>query len=100
MIEFRKVSKEYFGKAAIDSVSFRIGSGTACGYIGPNGAGKTTTAKIIVGLERPDSGEVDVSSHLETPILNDKKENSRTALRISKSEIGYVPESADRKSVV
>ncbi len=94
MIEFRKVSKEYFGKTAIDSVSFRIDSGTACGYIGPNGAGKTTTAKIIVGLERPDSGEVDVSSNSETIISNGKTEDSRSTVRISKSEIGYVPESA------
>ncbi len=82
MIEFEKVTKKYSDKSAIDSISFRIESGTACGYIGPNGAGKTTTAKIIVGLEKPDSGQVRLIG----------KETDR-ATADTTSHIGYIPES-------
>ena len=81
MIEFERVTKEYSGKTAIDSISFCINSGTACGYIGPNGAGKTTTARIIVGLEKPNSGGVRVLAELQNQDSGARK------------TIGYVPES-------
>jgi len=81
MIEFERVTKEYSGKTAIDSISFRIDSGIACGYIGPNGAGKTTTAKIIVGIEKPDCGDIKVRGQVR---------NLDSGIR---NEIGYVPES-------
>jgi len=92
MIEFIKVSKSFSGKTALDSVSIRIDSGTACGYIGPNGAGKTTTAKIITGLEKPDSGEVNVISDLDG---NSKFKIPRKGSfgQNLKLRIGYVPES-------
>ena len=93
MIEFEKVTKKYSGKTAIDSISFHIKSGTACGYIGPNGAGKTTTAKIIVGLENQNSGEVRVSTESDEAKLNDRPSLSNFRLRSTKPVIGYVPES-------
>jgi ABC-2 type transport system ATP-binding protein len=93
MIEFKNVTKKYSGKTAIDSVSFRIESGTACGYIGPNGAGKTTTAKIIAGLEKADSGEFKLilESGLEFSI--NPGDNSKSKIRNPNILIGYVPES-------
>ncbi len=81
MIEFKNITKEYAGRKALDSISFCIKSGSACGYIGPNGAGKTTTARILTGLESPTSGEVIV--------LGEKLITSRTDIR---RMVGYVPE--------
>jgi ABC-2 type transport system ATP-binding protein len=81
MIEFIGVTKTYSERVALKSVSFTVERGTACGYIGPNGAGKTTTAKIIVGLESPDSGEV--------KIFNESPRRDSNILNL----IGYVPES-------
>ena len=82
MIEFKNVTKSYAGNVALDSISFKVDRGTACGYIGPNGAGKTTTARIIVGLEKPGSGRVIV-------VDRDAAQDGEYI----KSRVGYVPES-------
>ncbi|WP_375422821.1 alpha/beta fold hydrolase [uncultured Friedmanniella sp.] len=46
------------GFRAVDGVSFSAGPGQVVGLLGPNGAGKTTTMRMLVGLIRPDAGEV------------------------------------------
>ena len=46
------------GFRAVDDVSFAAGAGQVVGLLGPNGAGKTTTMRMLVGLIRPDAGEV------------------------------------------
>ena len=46
------------GFRAVDGVSFRAERGQVVGLLGPNGAGKTTTLRMVVGLIRPDAGEV------------------------------------------
>jgi ABC-2 type transport system ATP-binding protein len=93
MIEFSNVTKVYSGKPAIDCVSLRIDRGTACGYIGPNGAGKTTTAKIIAGLEMPDSGEFKLTFESGQEFSSGRDDNSKSKIRNPKFLIGYVPES-------
>jgi lipopolysaccharide export system ATP-binding protein len=50
--------KTYAGRAVVRGVSLEIGAGEIVGLLGPNGAGKTTTFSIVVGLVRPDAGEV------------------------------------------
>lgn len=48
-----------FGKVrALAGVGFEIAPGEVFGYLGPNGAGKTTTLRSVLGLVRPDAGEV------------------------------------------
>ncbi len=81
-IEFINVGKKFAETAALDSVSFKIEKGTACGYIGPNGAGKTTTARIIVGLEKADVGTVRVAGV-----------NASLGGASIQRQVGYVPES-------
>ncbi|GAA3579715.1 alpha/beta fold hydrolase [Microlunatus spumicola] len=51
------------GFRAVDGVSFRAERGQVVGLLGPNGAGKTTSLRMVVGLIRPDSGEVWVEGH-------------------------------------
>ena len=46
------------GLRAVDGVSFRAERGQVVGLLGPNGAGKTTSLRMVVGLIRPDEGEV------------------------------------------
>jgi len=53
-----KLVKEYRGRRVVNSVSISVASGEIVGLLGPNGAGKTTTFNIVVGLVRPDEGEV------------------------------------------
>ncbi len=50
--------KRYRRQQAVDGVSFTVGRGEVLGLLGPNGAGKTTVIKMLLGLVRPDAGEV------------------------------------------
>lgn len=50
--------KKYGPKTVVDSVSLAVDQGEIVGLLGPNGAGKTTTFYSIVGLIKPDSGQV------------------------------------------
>ena len=51
-----KTYKEGF--RAVDGISFRAEPGQVVGLLGPNGAGKTTVIRMLVGLIRPDAGEI------------------------------------------
>ncbi len=57
-LETKDLVKNYNRKRVVDDVSLKVESGNVVGLLGPNGAGKTTTFYMIVGLIRPDSGEV------------------------------------------
>jgi ABC-2 type transport system ATP-binding protein len=50
--------KRYRRQPAVDGVSFTVGRGEVMGLLGPNGAGKTSVIKMLLGLVRPDAGEV------------------------------------------
>ena len=53
-----KIAKNYGGRQVVRDVSVQITRGEVVGLLGPNGAGKTTSFYMIVGLVRPDSGQV------------------------------------------
>ena len=61
-------------KKAINDVSFRINKGEIFGFLGPNGAGKTTTQKVIIGLLKQYTGNVELLGrnlkHWKTDIYN------------------------------
>jgi ABC-2 type transport system ATP-binding protein len=50
--------KRYGRRQAVDGVGLTVGRGEVLGLLGPNGAGKTTVIKMLLGLVRPDAGEV------------------------------------------
>lgn len=50
--------KRYRRRTVVDGVSVRVEQGTCVGLLGPNGAGKTTTFYMVVGMIRPDAGDV------------------------------------------
>nr|PZN32157.1 MAG: ABC transporter [Actinomycetota bacterium] len=54
------LKKTYGGNVALDGLSFEIPAGQVTGFLGPNGAGKTTTFRSLLGLTRPDDGEMEV----------------------------------------
>src|SRR5216683_2034126 len=56
MIEVRDLAKRYGPKVAVDHLSFTVEPGRVTGFLGPNGAGKSTTMRLILGLDRPNSG--------------------------------------------
>jgi ABC-2 type transport system ATP-binding protein len=61
MIEARGLVKHYRSTLAVDNLSFDVRPGTVTGFLGPNGAGKSTTMRMIMGLDRPDTGQVRIS---------------------------------------
>lgn len=50
--------KAYRGRRVVDGVAIQVAQGEIVGLLGPNGAGKTTTFNIVVGVIRPDQGQV------------------------------------------
>jgi ABC-2 type transport system ATP-binding protein len=58
MIEIRNLTKTYGAVTAVDDLTVTIRPGRVTGFLGPNGAGKSTTMRAIVGLDRPDAGDV------------------------------------------
>lgn len=53
-----EVSKAFSGVPAVDGASFTLLQGQTLGVVGESGSGKTTLARMIVGVEKPDSGEL------------------------------------------
>jgi len=57
-LEMAGITKSFPGVRALDSVSLRVRPGEVMALMGENGAGKSTLMKILVGLYRPDGGEI------------------------------------------
>ena len=57
-IDARNLVKRYKGRTVVDGVSISARCGETVGILGPNGAGKTTSFYMIVGLVRPNAGQV------------------------------------------
>jgi ABC-2 type transport system ATP-binding protein len=61
VIKVSNLTKFYGDFKALDSVSFSVDKGWVYGYLGPNGSGKTTTIRTMLGLLRPNEGEVQLA---------------------------------------
>ena len=60
VIDVKDISKAYGNKLLFENLSFSLPPAGIVGVIGPNGAGKTTLFRMIMGLEKPDSGSFEV----------------------------------------
>jgi ABC-2 type transport system ATP-binding protein len=58
MITVSGLTRQYGKRLAVDDMTFDVAAGRVTGFVGPSGAGKSTTMRMMVGLTRPDSGEV------------------------------------------
>jgi lipopolysaccharide export system ATP-binding protein len=84
-IHTRDLVKSYSNRTVVDHVSIEVKQGEIVGLLGPNGAGKTTTFYMVVGLIRPDVGDV----YLDT--LNITK---LPMFKRAQMGIGYLPQEA------
>jgi len=79
-IEIKEVSASFGENEVLKDINLSLDVGTFLGIMGPNGGGKTTLLKIILGLIKPDKGEVKVLGRI--PEQN-------------RDKIGYVPQYSD-----
>jgi ATP-binding cassette ChvD family protein len=91
VIEARHLTKGFDGRVLIEDLNFSLPRNGIVGIIGPNGVGKTTLFKTIVGLEKPDSGEVKVG---ETVMLS-YVDQSRSGLDPNKTVWEVVSDGLD-----
>ncbi|MGW0626721.1 CocE/NonD family hydrolase [Streptomyces sp. NPDC002758] len=69
-LQITDLSKRYARSSdryAVRELSFRVEKGQVLGLLGPNGAGKTTTLRMLMGLIKPDGGEIRVFGHAIRP---------------------------------
>jgi lipopolysaccharide export system ATP-binding protein len=79
------LTKSYGRRVVVRDVSLEIRQGEVVGLLGPNGAGKTTTFYMVVGLTRPDSGEV---------WLGEEDITTEPMYMRARAGIGYLPQEA------
>ncbi len=91
VIDFTNVTKSFGDRLLIDNLSFSVPPGAIVGIIGPNGAGKSTFFKMITGLEKPDSGEVEIGQSVNLAYVD----QSRDALSADKTVFDEVAEGRD-----
>lgn len=85
ILEAVELVKTYNGRAVVNQVSMDLKKGEIVGLLGPNGAGKTTIFYMIVGLIRPDSGQI----RLDGEVINKLPMYLR-----ARNGIGYLPQEA------
>ena len=81
VVEAKNVSKGFGDRLLFENMNFRLPRGGIVGVIGPNGAGKTTLFKMIIGTEKPTSGELRVGETVELSYVD----QSRDALNPKKT---------------
>jgi len=67
-VHIKNVTKSFGDHAAVDGLDLSIADGEFVVLLGPTGAGKTTTLRLIAGLERPDSGTIEIGGHDATTL--------------------------------
>jgi len=80
-IQTRELTKVFSGETAVDAITMDVPKGCIFGFIGPSGSGKTTTVRLLMGLFKPDAGEVTVLGH--RPAEFNRRDRER---------IGYLPQ--------
>ncbi len=66
LISTQGLVKAYKGRRVVNQVSIYVGPGEIVGLLGPNGAGKTTTFNMVVGIVKPDEGQVSFGDQVIT----------------------------------
>lgn len=84
-IHTKSLIKKYGKRTVVNDVSFEVSQGEIVGLLGPNGAGKTTSFYMVVGLVKPDSGEV---------YLEDLDITKLPMYKRAQMGIGYLPQEA------
>jgi ABC-type Fe3+/spermidine/putrescine transport system ATPase subunit len=81
VLELRKLTKDYPGHRALDSVSLEVAKGAFFTIVGPSGCGKTTLLRLVAGFEEPTTGEV----RLNGALMNGRRPYERNVSTVFQS---------------
>ena len=84
-LELQNISISLGGRQLVKSVNINLSPGEVVGLLGPNGAGKTTTFNLVIGLLRPDVGQV---------LLDGQDVTELSMPERARCGIGYLPQEA------
>lgn len=85
LLQALSLKKAYKGRTVVNEVSFEVQAGQVVGLLGPNGAGKTTSFYMVVGLVKPDDGEI---------LLNGQDISEWPVHARAQAGIAYLPQEA------
>ncbi|NLY43547.1 MAG: ABC transporter ATP-binding protein [Clostridiaceae bacterium] len=85
-IVIENLTKTYKNNRGIQDIYLEVERGDIFGFLGPNGAGKTTAMKIMVGLMKPDKGDVKINGY---SVLNEYEKAMKNVGCIIESVIPY-----------
>ena len=74
VIEAEGLSKAFGGKQIVKDFSLKVQRGERVAFVGPNGAGKTTLLKMLLGMEQPDAGKVQLGTNLEIALFDQTRD--------------------------
>lgn len=85
ILKVEDISKSFKKRKVVQGVSFSVESGAVVGLLGPNGAGKTTSFYMVVGLVKPDSGDI---------VLDGESIGAEPMYRRARIGLSYLPQEA------
>jgi sulfate-transporting ATPase len=91
VIEAEKISKSFGDRVLFENVDFKLPPGGIVGVIGPNGAGKTTLFKMVMGLEKPDSGMLRVGQTVKLGYVDQTRDSLQGEKTIFEEVTGGEP---------
>lgn len=85
LLRANKLVKKYGKRTVVNQISLEVNQGEIVGLLGPNGAGKTTTFYMVVGLVKPNDGQI---------FIDDQDITKEPMYRRAKYGLGYLPQEA------
>lgn len=85
ILKIQNISKSFKSRKVVNGVSFEVESGQIVGLLGPNGAGKTTSFYMVVGIVKPDEGDV---------LLDELSIGSMAMFQRARYGLSYLPQEA------
>jgi len=93
VVDTEDLSKGFDGRCLIDDLTFDLPRGGIVGVIGPNGAGKTTLFKMIIGEEKPDSGDLRVGETVRLSYVDQSRggiDGSKSVWEVVSDGLDYI----------
>lgn len=75
VFELNNLSKSFGDRLLYDNLSFKVPRGAIVGILGPNGVGKTTLFRMLVGQEKPDSGELRIGETVKLAYVDQSRDS-------------------------